>query len=68
MFAGDLFFVVVGDRVAFVHLAEPVHHAGGEEQGGNELGLAASAVADDGDVPDAGGVIDLHSGILSRRR
>ena len=66
VFAGDLFVVVVGDRVAVVHLAEPVHHPGGEEQSRDQLGLAASAVADHGHIPDAGGVVDLHSGIPPR--
>ena len=60
--AGDLFFVEIGDRRALVDLAEPVHHAGVGEDGGGELGLAGSAVTDERDVSDAGGVVDLHTG------
>ena len=58
--AGDFLFVEVGDRRAVVDLAEAVDHAGVEEDGGGELRLARSAVADESDVPDAGGVVDLH--------
>ena len=64
---GDLFFVVVGDGVALVHLPEAVHHAGGKEQRRNQLSLAASSVSDDSDIPDVGGLVDLHSGILPAR-
>ena len=48
--AGDFFFVVVGDRRAFVDLAEPVDRAGIEQQGRDELCLAGAAVADERDV------------------
>ena len=58
--AGDLFFVEVGDRRAFVDLAEAVDHAGVGEDGRGELRLAGAAVADERDVSDAGGVVDLH--------
>src|SRR5262245_43801997 len=61
---GDFLFVVVGDGVALVHLAEAVHHAGGEQERRDQLRLAAPSVADDGDVPDVGGLVNLHSGIL----
>ena len=62
MLAGDLFFVEVGDGRAFVDLAEPVDRSGREEHCGDELRFAASTVADQGHVPDSGGVIDLHKG------
>src|SRR5438132_1206981 len=60
--AGDFFFVEVGHGGAFVHLAEPVDRAGGEEHRGDKLCLAASTMADHRDVPDGGGVVDLHKG------
>ena len=63
MLAGDFFVVEVGDGGAVVDPAQPVHGAGGEEHGRDELGLAASAVADEGHVADGGGVVDLHRGI-----
>ena len=62
--AGDLFFVVVRDRRALVHLAEPVDGPRIEEEGGDELRLSGSGVADQRHVPQAGGVIDLHGGTL----
>ena len=65
MLAGDFFFVEVGDGRAFVDLPEAVDGAGGEEHGGDQLCLAASAVADDGHIADAGGVVDLHTGYPS---
>ena len=60
--AGDGFFVKIGDGGALVHLAEAVDRAGGEQHGGDELGLAASAVADHRHVADACSVVDLHTG------
>ena len=59
--AGDLFFVEVGDGRAVVDLAEAVDHAGVGQNGRGELRLAGSGVADERDVSDAGGVVDLHS-------
>jgi hypothetical protein len=58
--ADDFFFVVVGDGRSIVDLAEAIDHAGIGEDGGGELGLARSAVTDEGDIPNAGGVVDLH--------
>ena len=58
--ARDLFFVEVGHRRAVVDLPEAIDHAGIAEDGGGELGFAGSAVPDEGDVSDAGGVVDLH--------
>ena len=52
MLAGDFFFVEVGDGRAVVDPAEAVDGAGGEQHGGDQLCLAASAVADDGDIAD----------------
>ena len=63
MLAGNLFVVKVGDGGAVVHPADPIDGAGGEEQGRHQLGLAASAVSDDSHVAEAGGVVDLHTGI-----
>src|SRR4051812_15146954 len=60
MFAGDFFFVVVGDGGAFVHLAEAVHGARIEEEGCGQLRFARTAVPDESHVPDVGCVIDLH--------
>src|SRR5581483_2452508 len=59
--AGDFFLVEVGDGGAFVDFAEAVHHAGIGEDGGGELRFSRTAVTDDGDVADAGGVVDLHN-------
>ena len=56
----DLFFVEVGHGRAFVDLPEAIDHAGVGEDGRCELGLAGSAVPDEGDISDAGGVVDLH--------
>ena len=53
MLAGDLFFVVVGDGRPLVHASEAVDGACIEEQGGDELGLAGSGVADQRHVPEA---------------
>jgi hypothetical protein len=58
--AGDFFFVVVGDRRAVVHKAEPVDHAGGEQQRGHQLRLPAPAVANHGHIADAGSIVNLH--------
>jgi hypothetical protein len=58
--AGDFLFVEVGDGVAFVDLAQPVDHAGIEENRRGELGLARPGMPDDRDVPDACRVVDLH--------
>ena len=66
--AGDFFFVEVGDGRAVVDLAEPVDHAGVGEDGGGELRLARSGVTDERDVPDAGGVVDLHRAAPSGSR
>jgi hypothetical protein len=63
--AGDLFVVVIRDRAALVDATEAVHRARIEEQGGNELCLARTGMADDGHVPDAGGIIDLHRRVPS---
>ena len=60
--AGDRFFVVVGDRRAFVDLAESVDGAGVEQQRRDQLRLARAAVSDERHVPDAGRVEDLHTG------
>jgi hypothetical protein len=60
--AEDLFFVEVGDRRAFVDLAEPVDHPGVREDCRDELGFAGAAMTDDRDVSDASGVVDLHKG------
>ena len=66
--AGDFFFVEVGDGRAFVDLAEAVDHAGVDEDGGGELRLAGTAVTDERDVSDAGGVVDLHRRSPPRNR
>ena len=58
--AGDLFLVEVGHRRPIVHPAEAVDHAGVEQDGRRKLRLPGARVADEGDVPDAGGVVDLH--------
>ena len=52
--AGDLFFVVVGDRRAVVHAAEAVDSAGIEQQRGEQLRLAGAAMADERDISQAG--------------
>ena len=56
----DLVGIEVGDGGAVLDAAEPVHRPGVEEDGGHERGLAAAAVAHDGHVADAGGLVDLH--------
>ena len=58
--AGDLFFVVVGDRRAVVHAPEAVDGAGVEEQRRNQLRLPGAGMTDQRDVSDAGGIVDLH--------
>ena len=63
--SGNLFVVVVGHRGAVIDAAEPRRRAGGEEERGNQLGLARAAVADDSDVADAPSVVGLHSGYPS---
>src|SRR5207249_1880379 len=68
MLAGDFFLVEVRDGRAFVDLPEPVDHACVEQDGGSELGLAGAGVTDERDVPDGGGVIDLHSGATSQTK
>ena len=55
-------FVVVGDGRAVVDLAEAIHHAGVGEDGRSELCFPGSAVTDEGDIANAGGVVDLHTG------
>ena len=50
------------DGRAVVNLAEAVDGAGAEQHRRHELGLAASAVADDGHVADVSGVVHLHTG------
>ena len=60
--AGDLFVVEVGDGRAVVDLAQPVDRACDEQQCRDQLRLAASAVSYHGNVPDGGGVVDLHKG------
>ena len=60
--AGDFFFVVVGHRRPVVHAAESVDGAGIEQQRGDELCLAGAAMTDEGDISDAGCVVDLHVG------
>ena len=50
----DFLFVVIGDRRPVVHAPEAVHRAGIEQQRRDELRLAGAAVADQGDVSDAG--------------
>ena len=62
--AGNLLGVVVGHGRAVVDAAQPVDHAGGEQHRRHQLRLATASVPDDGDIPDAGGVIHLHSRIL----
>jgi hypothetical protein len=63
--AGDFFFVEVRDRRAVVDPPDPVDCTRDEQHGGDQLRLAASSVADDGDIPEAGGVVDLHTGYPS---
>ena len=58
--AGDLLLVEIGDGRAVVDLAEAVDHAGVGENGRGELRFAGAAVSDERDIPDAGGVVDLH--------
>ena len=58
--ARHFLFVEVGDRGAVIHHPEPIDHAGAEQQGGRQLCLAGPAMADDGDVADARGTVDLH--------
>ena len=67
--AGDLFFVEVGDGRAVVDFAEAIDHAGVGEDGGGELCLSRTGVSDERDIPDAGGVVDLHTMVppLGRR-
>ena len=50
--ARDFFFVVIGDGGAFVHAAQALGGAGGEQHGGYERGFARVRVPDQGDVAD----------------
>jgi hypothetical protein len=45
-FALDLLFIVIGDGGSVIDSSQAVHHAGGVEEGGHQLGLAGVAVAD----------------------
>ena len=56
----DLLGVVVGDRVAVLHLAHPCEGSCREQQGLVERGLPGSAVADEGDVPDGPWLVEVH--------
>src|SRR4051812_26767684 len=64
MLAGDLLLIVIGHRRPIVDAAEAVDRAGIKQQRGDELRLARTAVADDGDVTNCRGVIDLHERVL----
>ncbi len=66
MLAGDFFFVVVGDRRALVNPTEAIDSAGIEEQRGEQLRLPGAAMADQRDVPQALGVINLHGTSLPK--
>ena len=60
--AGDFFVVVVGDRRPIVHPPQAGRRTSGEEEGGDQLGLARTAVSDDSDVADTPSVVCLHGG------
>src|SRR5262249_42860261 len=60
--ARDLFFVEIGHGRPVIDLAESIDHAGIGEDGRGELCFPGSAVADDRDVPDGSGVVNLHNG------
>ena len=64
----DLFVVDVGNGGAVVHPSQSIDRSGAEEHGGGQLRLSASAMSDNGDVADGGGLIHLHRGILLLRR
>src|SRR6185437_4813686 len=59
-FAGDLFLVEVGDRVAFVHLQQSIGCAGGVQQRGGERSLTGIAVAHQTGVPNVLAFVDFH--------
>ena len=63
----DFFFVVVGDRGAFVHLAQAVHHARRKEQSGNKLRLAGITVAYQCNIANVFAVVDFHQELLRIR-
>jgi len=58
--AGHFLFIEVRHRRPVIHPAEPVDHPRVEQDGGGELGLARAGMAGDRDIPDTGGVVDLH--------
>jgi hypothetical protein len=64
--AGDRFVVEIRDRGPFVNLPEAIDGPGCEQHGGDQLGLAASAMPDYSHVADAPGVVDLHRDIPPR--
>ncbi len=61
--ACDGFVVEIGNRGPFVNLPEAIDRPGRKQHGGDQLGLAASAMPDYSHVADAPGVVDLHRGI-----
>ncbi len=65
--AGNRFFVVIRHRGAVVHPSQPVDGSGIEQQRRQQLGLARPAVADERDISEALGVIDLHRQDLRRK-
>ena len=59
---GDFFVVVISDRRPIVDTPQAGRRSSGIEQGGDQLGLARSAVSDDSDVADTPRVVCLHGG------
>ena len=62
MMPGNRFLVIVRDGGALVDLAKPVHGAGIDERGGNQLRLARAAVSNHRHIPNASRLEDLHMG------
>ncbi len=60
----DLFLVEVGRSRAFFDSAQPRRRAGGKERARNKSGFPASAVADDGEIAQLGGLVGLQIRVL----